>query len=50
MRNTPVLLHDHNEYLNERTFLEGIKWYEGVIQALASVSREDETKAGVLLV
>ncbi|KAJ3291012.1 adenylate cyclase, partial [Borealophlyctis nickersoniae] len=27
MRNTPILLHDHDEYLNEKVFLEGVEFY-----------------------
>ncbi|XP_028680864.1 aminoacylase-1-like [Erpetoichthys calabaricus] len=34
---TPILLHDHNEFLNEKVFLRGIDIYLGVIPALASV-------------
>uniref|UniRef100_A0A3Q3FZW0 N-acyl-aliphatic-L-amino acid amidohydrolase n=1 Tax=Labrus bergylta TaxID=56723 RepID=A0A3Q3FZW0_9LABR len=34
---TPILLHDHNEFLNERVFLKGISVFERLIQALASV-------------
>uniref|UniRef100_H3DB38 N-acyl-aliphatic-L-amino acid amidohydrolase n=1 Tax=Tetraodon nigroviridis TaxID=99883 RepID=H3DB38_TETNG len=34
---TPILLHDHNEFLNERVFLRGISIYEGLIATLASV-------------
>ncbi|CAK8688961.1 unnamed protein product [Clavelina lepadiformis] len=37
MRNTPVLLHDHNEFLNEAVFLEGIDTYCSVIKALANM-------------
>ncbi|XP_056381087.1 aminoacylase-1 isoform X4 [Hyla sarda] len=37
MNNTPILLHDHNEYLNEDTFLRGIKIYTHIIGSLASV-------------
>ena len=37
MNHTPILLHDHNEFLNERVYLEGIAIYEDVIGALASV-------------
>ncbi|PIA46593.1 hypothetical protein AQUCO_01500256v1 [Aquilegia coerulea] len=36
MANTPVLLHDHNEFLNESEYLKGIKIYESVIKAYAS--------------
>lgn len=35
--NTPVLLHDHDEFLNEKVFLEGIKIYEELLQAVANV-------------
>uniref|UniRef100_A0A8C6PGC7 Aminoacylase 1 n=1 Tax=Nothobranchius furzeri TaxID=105023 RepID=A0A8C6PGC7_NOTFU len=38
MNRTPILLHDHNEYLNERVFLRGISVYERLIPALTSVS------------
>uniref|UniRef100_A0A665THG6 N-acyl-aliphatic-L-amino acid amidohydrolase n=1 Tax=Echeneis naucrates TaxID=173247 RepID=A0A665THG6_ECHNA len=37
MNRTPILLHDHNEYLNEQIFLKGISVYERLIPALASV-------------
>lgn len=37
MINTPVLLHDHNEYLNEQVFLNGIRVYEKIISSLANV-------------
>ncbi|XP_078485527.1 aminoacylase-1 isoform X1 [Ciona intestinalis] len=37
MRNTPILLHDHNEFLNEKIFLEGIQVYCDVITALGNV-------------
>ncbi|KAM3877704.1 aminoacylase-1-like [Diretmus argenteus] len=37
MNRTPILLHDHNEYLNEQVFLNGIGVYEKLIPALASV-------------
>lgn len=37
MPTTPILLHDHNEYLNEGIFLRGINIYESIIPALASV-------------
>ncbi|KVH95533.1 aminoacylase-1-like [Cynara cardunculus var. scolymus] len=36
MKNTPILLHDHNEYLKDSTFLEGIKIYESIIKSLSS--------------
>ncbi|KAK5605361.1 Aminoacylase-1A [Crenichthys baileyi] len=37
MNRTPILLHDHNEYLNERVFLNGISVYERLIPALTTV-------------
>ncbi|KAJ1672813.1 adenylate cyclase [Spiromyces aspiralis] len=36
LRNIPVLLHDHNEYVRESDFLEGIEIYTDLIPALAS--------------
>ncbi|XP_061730314.1 aminoacylase-1A-like [Nerophis ophidion] len=38
MNQTPILLHDHNEYLNERVFLKGIDVYTKLIPALANVA------------
>lgn len=37
MNNTPILLHDHNEYLNEKVFLRGIEIYCEIITALGNV-------------
>ncbi|XP_012935507.1 aminoacylase-1B [Aplysia californica] len=37
MNRTPILLHDHNEYLNEATFLRGVDIYCNIIPALTSV-------------
>uniref|UniRef100_A0AAY4A4L7 N-acyl-L-amino-acid amidohydrolase n=1 Tax=Denticeps clupeoides TaxID=299321 RepID=A0AAY4A4L7_9TELE len=37
MNHTPILLHDHNEYLNEQVFLRGIQVYEKLVPALASI-------------
>ena len=37
MNNTPILLHDHNEYLNEDVYLRGIDIYCQVLPAIASV-------------
>nr|CAB3219985.1 aminoacylase-1 [Phallusia mammillata] len=39
MRNTPILLHDHNEFLNEKVFLEGIDTYCEIIPQLANVPK-----------
>ncbi|KAK0575466.1 hypothetical protein LWI29_001073 [Acer saccharum] len=36
MSDTPILLHDHNEFLNDRVFLKGIEVYESVIRSLSS--------------
>jgi len=36
IKNTPILLHDHNEFLHKDVFLEGIDVYEDLIRALAS--------------
>ncbi|KAF8772700.1 hypothetical protein HU200_005668 [Digitaria exilis] len=37
MTNTPILLHDNNEFLEDKVFLRGIKVYEHVIRALSSL-------------
>ncbi|KAG8318651.1 adenylate cyclase [Homalodisca vitripennis] len=37
MNNTPVLLHDHDEFLNTKVFLRGIDIYVNIISALASL-------------
>uniref|UniRef100_A0AC35GL77 N-acyl-aliphatic-L-amino acid amidohydrolase n=1 Tax=Panagrolaimus sp. PS1159 TaxID=55785 RepID=A0AC35GL77_9BILA len=42
MNNTPILLHDHNEYLDESVFLRGIEIYEKLIPNLANVEAENE--------
>jgi len=36
LNNTPVLLHDHNEFVNNMTLLHGVKIYEKIIQNLAN--------------
>ncbi|CAN6214628.1 unnamed protein product [Urochloa humidicola] len=36
MTNTPILLHNNNEFLEDKVFLRGIKVYEHVIRALSS--------------
>ncbi|XP_059916988.1 aminoacylase-1A-like [Gadus macrocephalus] len=44
MNRTPILLHDHNEFLNEQVFLSGIHVYQRLILALSSVPAfPDET-------
>ncbi|KAF2893524.1 hypothetical protein ILUMI_12649 [Ignelater luminosus] len=42
MNNTPVLLHDHDEYLNKDVFLRGVEIYRQLIPAVANV--EEKTK------
>ena len=37
MNKTPILLHDHNEMLNEKIFLDGIDVYYKLIPDLANV-------------
>eukprot|EP01041_Mallomonas_annulata_P003634 gene3634-7242_t len=39
IRNSPILLHEHNEYLDENVFLEGCEVYISLIKALASQER-----------
>ncbi|KAL6527549.1 hypothetical protein OROGR_016639 [Orobanche gracilis] len=36
MKNTPILLHGHNEFLPSSVYLEGIKVYEHIIRSLSS--------------
>lgn len=36
MKNTPILLHDHNEFLKDTVYLEGITVYECIIKSLSS--------------
>ncbi|XP_011027701.1 PREDICTED: aminoacylase-1-like [Populus euphratica] len=36
MTNTPILLHDHNEFLKDTIFLKGIEVYEHIIHELSS--------------
>jgi aminoacylase len=37
MKNTPVLLHDHDEFLNEKVLIEGIEFYVDIIQGIANL-------------
>jgi len=37
MNHHPILLHDHNEFLNEATFLKGIDIFEDIIANIANV-------------
>ncbi|XP_042496152.1 aminoacylase-1-like [Macadamia integrifolia] len=36
MLETPILLHEHNEFLKDSVFLKGIKVYESIISSLSS--------------
>jgi len=36
MPNTPILLHDHNEFLNEKIFLDGIPIFCNIIKEIAN--------------
>ncbi|CAH1433464.1 unnamed protein product [Lactuca virosa] len=48
MANTPILLHDHNEFLNKEEYLKGIDVYESILKAFASSmeskKEEDDVK------
>ncbi|KAK5575943.1 hypothetical protein RB653_007078 [Dictyostelium firmibasis] len=37
INNTPILLHDHNEFLNEKVYLKGIEIFMGIIPNLANM-------------
>ncbi|CAG8547824.1 9357_t:CDS:2 [Ambispora gerdemannii] len=37
IKNTPVLLHDHNERLNEKIYLEGLEFYTDLLGVLGDV-------------
>lgn len=41
LRRSPILLHEHNEYVDEEVFLEGIDVYTTLIPALANAPRFD---------
>ncbi|KAF9684735.1 hypothetical protein SADUNF_Sadunf04G0149300 [Salix dunnii] len=43
MANTPILLHDHNEFLNQDEYLKGINVYESIIKAYASYVEDKST-------
>ncbi|KAK6939855.1 Peptidase M20 [Dillenia turbinata] len=36
IKNTPILLHDHNEFLKDTNYLNGIKVYKSIISSLSS--------------
>jgi len=37
MNNTPVLLHDHDEFINADTYLKGVEIYQKIIENLTNV-------------
>jgi len=39
MNHTPTLLHDHNEFLNEKVFLKGVEIYVDTIRTISSTER-----------
>ena len=45
MRNSEILLHENDEYLEEKVFVEGIGVYVGLIEALSSQDRDVDIKA-----
>ncbi|KAL8027945.1 hypothetical protein ABFX02_14G129300 [Erythranthe guttata] len=48
MANTPILLHDHNEFLNKNEYLRGIHIYESIIKAYASYvepTKDEDSRA-----
>ncbi|VDK51302.1 unnamed protein product [Gongylonema pulchrum] len=40
IKNTPTLLHAHNEYITEKGFLDGILIYEKLIERLANLPEQ----------
>jgi aminoacylase len=46
MRNTEIMLHEHDEYILESNFLEGIEIYVGLIRSLGSQTKEIDQLAG----
>ncbi|KAL2928287.1 Aminoacylase-1 [Bienertia sinuspersici] len=45
MANTPILLHDHNEFLNQAEYLKGVEVYVSIIKAYSSYDKHSEAKA-----
>ncbi|CAM6127850.1 unnamed protein product [Calypogeia fissa] len=43
MSNTPILLHDHNEFLHVKEYLRGIKVYEEIIKSFTGPESEVDT-------
>uniref|UniRef100_A0A803MDF3 Retroviral polymerase SH3-like domain-containing protein n=1 Tax=Chenopodium quinoa TaxID=63459 RepID=A0A803MDF3_CHEQI len=44
MANTPILPHDHNEFLNQAEYLKGVDIYVSIIKAYASYAEHAEAK------
>ncbi|KDP47023.1 hypothetical protein JCGZ_10750 [Jatropha curcas] len=44
MANTPILLHDHNEFLNQAEYLKGIDIYESIIKDYASYAEHPSSE------
>ncbi|KAK4276748.1 hypothetical protein QN277_014861 [Acacia crassicarpa] len=42
MTNTPILLHDHNEHLQDTVYMRGIKIYESLISSLSSFTESSK--------
>ncbi|BBN12275.1 aminoacylase [Marchantia polymorpha subsp. ruderalis] len=45
MSNTPILLHDNNEFLNVKEYLKGVKVYEQILQSFTSPTEETPSKS-----
>ncbi|KAG0583273.1 hypothetical protein M758_3G124100 [Ceratodon purpureus] len=45
MANTPILLHDHNEFLNAKEYTKGIAVYEEIIKAYSSYAPDVDSQA-----
>jgi len=43
MNNTPILLHDHDEFLNEKVYLKGVDIYEAVLSKIVNVPQSETT-------
>ncbi len=44
IRNTPNLLHKHNEYISVDGYIEGIRIYKALIKSLADTGATEEVK------
>mmetsp|Transcript_2486 Transcript_2486/g.3821 ORF Transcript_2486/g.3821 Transcript_2486/m.3821 type:complete len:366 (-) Transcript_2486:97-1194(-) len=45
MRNSEIMLHENDEYLEEKVFIEGVGVYVGLIEELSSQDRDIDIKA-----